>query len=227
VDRDVSGNLTGRFKEMFRSRAEVQWAETFDKLRLPWEYEPLMFDMGPTHFSYTPDFRVTGLSIPDSSRALYIEVKWFPDELDLTKYVRFTEWYNCDLLVLAHRKGGVLKPKKEEYFLIFRCKHCRTYDCFPLNDIPVVERDDHAYDCVPRNGTSPENYEPPGWEYSHAGSQPAACQRKQIERMVVPNYFVIQAGTIGSGRVVLPNRESSEPRITYDSPTPASRAISS
>lgn len=104
--------------DLFRSRAEVEWAKTFDLLGLPWESEPLKFDMGPKHVSYTPDFRVTGLSIPGSNRPLYLEVQRFPDEVDLTKYVRFTGWYNCDLLVLAHMKGGVLRPKKEKYFLI-------------------------------------------------------------------------------------------------------------
>jgi hypothetical protein len=66
IDRDADGLMTGRYKEMFRSKAEVGWAKTFDDLGLPWQYEPLKFDMGPEHYSYTPDFRVSGLSVADS-----------------------------------------------------------------------------------------------------------------------------------------------------------------
>ena len=88
--------------ERFRSREEVEWAQAFDRVGLQWDYEPLKFDLGPDHHSYTPDFKVAGLVNPDSTRALYIEVQWFGEAMDLTKYVRFTEWYNCDLLVLRY-----------------------------------------------------------------------------------------------------------------------------
>lgn len=104
VALDANGEITLRPRERFRSAEEVKWAETFDALGLDWEYEPLKFDMGPNHFSYTPDFRITDLSVPGSSRSLFIETKWFGEEMLLTKYVRFTEWYECDLLVLAYRK---------------------------------------------------------------------------------------------------------------------------
>ncbi len=67
----------------------------------------------------------------------YVEIKRFPDEVNLTKYVRFTKWYNCDLLVLAHRDGGVLTPKSERYFLILSCQHCNTYDCWPCEEFPA------------------------------------------------------------------------------------------
>ncbi len=64
-------NYPHRYRnEVFRSLAEVRWAKAFDRLGLRWKYEPLKFDMGPTHVSYCPDFRVAGLSIPDSDRAL-------------------------------------------------------------------------------------------------------------------------------------------------------------
>src|SRR5258708_22445502 len=115
--------------------------------------------MGPEHFSYTPDFTVSGFSIPDSDRSLYIEVKWFGEEMNLTKYVRFTEWYNCDLLVLARYKGEAenqnrkpslgdlpLKPEKQRYFLILRCSHCNTYDYFPCDERPTdeyIQRQNH------------------------------------------------------------------------------------
>lgn len=240
IGRDAEGNLTGRFKEVFRSSEEVKWAEGFDELGLPWEYEPLRFDMGPQHFYYTPDFRVTGLSIPNSNRPLYIEVKWFGEDVDLTKYVRFTKWYDCDLLVLAHdagpskrvrRRNSVLKPQKQRHFLVFRCTHCDTYECFPLAEILLVERRDFirpegkTYDCHPCNGMPPDHYLPPSWEYSHAATRPSACQGKPIERMVIPNYFIIQAGTVLTGLVVLPDRGSSELRIAYNDPTPASQVI--
>ena len=177
---------TLRFKEVFRSKAEVEWVKTFDRLGLPWESEPLKFDMGPDYVSYTPDFRVTGLSIPGSDRALFIEVKRFPDDVNLTKYVRFTEWYNCDLLVLAHEQGGMPRPKKENYFLVFKCTHCGTYDCFSLNDILLVKRqdpdrpNDNTYDCLPCDGMPPDDYKPPNYEHSHAGSRPSTARRSPL-----------------------------------------------
>jgi hypothetical protein len=177
--------------DLFRSSAEVEWAKTFNQLGLPWDSEPLKFDMGPEHFSYTPDFRVTGLSIPGSDRPLYIEVKRFPDELDLTKYVRFTEWYNCDLLVLAHQKGGVLKPRKARYFIVLRCPRCNTYECFAC-DQRTTE------DYWPRHG-------------------PSVCQACQgtFERMVLPSYFLIQEGTIRTGHVLLEEHPASGLRLSF------------
>lgn len=168
--------------ELFRSNAEVEWAKTFDQMGLAWVSEPLKFDMGPIHVSYTPDFIVAGL-IPDSNRALYVEIKRFPDAVDLTKYVRFTEWYNCDLLVLAHQKGGMLKPRKEKHFIIFRCAHCNTYDCFSCNGL-ITE--DHLLPF---------------------GSPVCQVCQGPFTRMVVPNYFLIQAGIVGPGRLVLSERE--------------------
>jgi hypothetical protein len=185
--------------ESFRSSAEVAWAKAFDLLGLAWESEPLKFDMGKKHASYTPDFKVAALSIPGSSRPLYIEIKRFPDYLDLTKYVRFTEWYNCDLLVLAHYTGGVLKPKKEKHFRVLWCKDCNTYDCWPYDGLPA----DYY-----RNPNEP--------------SACPACQKEPLESMVVPNYFLIQAGTILTGRITLPERGSSERRITYTAPVSSS-----
>jgi len=41
----------------FRSRLEARWALFFDKLGLPWEYEPEGFDLGAQGW-YLPDFRV-------------------------------------------------------------------------------------------------------------------------------------------------------------------------
>ena len=177
--------------DLFRSSAEVEWAKTFNQLGLPWESEPLKFDMGPKHVSYTPDFRVTGLSFPGSDRPLYIEVKRFPDEVDLTKYVRFTEWYKCDLLLLAHQRGGVLKPRKEGYFLVLGCPRCDTYDCFACDEPPA------------------EDYQPP---YA-----PPVCQACQgpFARVAVPNYFLIQQGTIRTGRVELERHPTSGLRLRF------------
>jgi hypothetical protein len=193
-----------RFKEVFRSPVEVEWAKAFDKLGLPWEYEPLKFDMGPEHVSYTPDFRVTGLSIPDSNRALYIEVKWFGEPMYLTKYVRFTEWYNCDLLILAHNSGGVLRPRKEKYFLVLKCAQCNAYDCFACGERPTASYRPQPAACVT---------EPP-FAASGSGGCPR-CQATRLERIVVPSFFLIQAGTIGKGRVVLPGRGSCGGQIQY------------
>jgi hypothetical protein len=178
--------------EIFRSSVDAEWAKTFDRIGLAWEYQPLKFDMGPTYFSYTPDFRVTGLSVPDSSRALYIEVKHFPDNVDLSKYVRFTQWYNCDLLVLAHAKGGVLRPNKERFFLALRCAHCNTYDCFSCNESPE------------------DDYKP----LHEVGRPHPDCEGERLERIVLHSYFLIQAGTIRKGQVVLPDRTKSGQKLS-------------
>lgn len=221
LERDTDGYFTGRFKEMFRSEVEGEWAEAFDELGLQWEYEPLKFAMGPKHFSYTPDFKVAGFSIPDSKRPLYIEVKWFGEDMNLSKYVRFTEWYNCDLLVLAHYdrdlwqrakrwkkrpRPNVLKPEKHRYYLILRCTHCDNYIDFPSEELPA------------------EDYQPPNlvqrWQYDSSvwGRESCVCEGKPIERIVVPDDFLIQAGTIGRGRVVLPDATSSGRQISYICP---------
>jgi hypothetical protein len=263
LDRDADGNLTFRFKEMFRSVTEVEWATTFDRLGLKWEYEPLRFDMGPEHFSYTPDFRVTGFSVPDSNRALYLETKWFGESMDLTKYVRFTDWYNCDLLVLAHEPGGVLRPEKERYFLILKCSHCGIYDWFPYNEVPtdnylrLVERrparpsggytdieerfpfgyrleadgtfwlmtGDLSPSAISRLGLS-ENIDPSARntaltalaEMMPLRRHPSACREIPLERIVVPNYFVIQSGAIVKGHVVLPDGTSDSRHVSYVCP---------
>jgi hypothetical protein len=201
--------------------------------------------MGPKHFSYTPDFKVAGLSIPDSNRPLYIEVKWFGEDMDLTKYVRFTEWYNCDLLVLAHYdrhlwerakrwkkrpRPNVLKPEKGGYFLVLRCPKCNAHDCFPYNEPPT---DDYIR-LVERRPPKPysrrksDYYEaletfPFGYRLQADGTfwltterdHPSACQEQPIERIVVPDDFLIQAGSVGRGRVVLPDGTTSGGQISY------------
>lgn len=50
----------------FRSRVEFSWAQEFETLGLPWEYEPFTFRQGRE--SYTPDFGLCG-------RELYAEIK--------------------------------------------------------------------------------------------------------------------------------------------------------
>jgi hypothetical protein len=276
VSRDVDGNLTLEFKERFRSITEVEWATAFDRLGLQWEYEPLKFDMGPKHFSYTPDFRVPELATPGSGRTLYIETKWFGETMDLTKYVRFTRWYNCDLLVLAHDEGiarkkdiDVLKPKNKRYFLILKCAQCDSYDWFPCDELPtddyicsqntpsapyilrqnmpyaladkfpsgyrlaaegtfwlVVEEEPPSFAVLPASAWS-EKEQAKFWAdklvfwRAHRGlmpyrHHPIACQAGAFERIVAPNYFLIQAGTIRGERVVLP--ESTPFQIRYACP---------
>jgi hypothetical protein len=204
---DADGNSpTFPYRERFRSPAEVEWAAAFDRLELPWEYEPLKFDMGPELHSYTPDFRVTGLTIPGSNRPLYIEIKWFGEDMDLTKYVLFTKWYNCDLLVLAHYdrelwkrakrwkkrpRPNVLKPEKQRHYLILKCAQCDAYDYFPCDENTLEQR--RLCD----------------WRH-------ASCirQGKFVEQIVVPDDFLIQAGAIRTGRVVLPDGTSSARQIS-------------
>ena len=183
--------------EVFRSSVEARWAKTFQELGLGWEYEPLRFDMGTeerfdangrsrgSYYSYTPDFVVPSLLVPGRDRPLYIEVKQFPDLVDVGKYVAFTDWYDCDLLVLAHRSGGVLHPR-QKYFLITRCPRCGFYDCWSCNDRP-------AEDHVPPSGFARDCC-------STAQANPAWM----LERMVVGNYFLIQSGAIQQATIDLP-----------------------
>jgi hypothetical protein len=53
----------------FRSKLEARWSVIFDGLCLPWEFEPVTFDL-PSGV-YVPDFRI----FPDDDRAFWIEVK--------------------------------------------------------------------------------------------------------------------------------------------------------
>lgn len=232
------------FKEKFRSKAEVEWAAAFDLLGLVWEYEPLKFDMGPKYFSYTPDFRVSGLSVPDSTRDLYIEVKQFPnEEMNLSKYVRFTEWYRCDLVVLAHegcdalkKRGDVLKARDKRYFLVLRCSQCNTYDWFPFTELPSddylrvrpgwtfgqqwldifpfgyrLDNDGQFWlseeQPAPSTVCGSSNIHPAAVEAAVANMMPfkqhqVSCIQKALEKLVVPNYFVIEAGKSAGGATV-------------------------
>jgi len=246
--------------QSFLSPVEVKWAKAFDRLGLQWEYEPLKFDMGPKHFSYTPDFRVAGISIADSNRPLFIEVKWFGEDMNLTKYVRFTEWYNCDLLVLGHYDRALWKrgqhrkhrpqpdlrtPKKQGYYLVLKCTHCGTYDWYPYNEFPT---DDYIrlVEARPRwafgsSDNAPERFLlgyrleadgtfwlteelPPSTVTSLQGAlaglmpfkdHPSACQRSPVERMVIPDCFVIQTGALFGLEGWLYQRGLSDLRITY------------
>jgi hypothetical protein len=128
---------------------------------------------------------------------LYIEIKLPFDDIDLTKYVRFTQWYNCDLLVLSHDRGGVLKPKKEKYFLIFRCTHCDCYDWYLCDEWPAAD------------------YKPPYME-TYEQLNPSPCNGEPKERFILSSYFLIQAGTIRRRRILLPDRSSSGRQITVE-----------
>ncbi len=91
----------------FRSRLEARWAVFFDKLHIPWQYEPEGFDLGGAGF-YLPDFRIT---VGDRER--WIEVKPLPmwqqlqglDELvdarDLRRMAVFSIQEGVDLEVVG------------------------------------------------------------------------------------------------------------------------------
>ncbi len=182
-------------QEKFRSSLEVAWARAFDGLGLGWEYEPLKFDMGEDWFSYTPDFRVAGLSVPGSDRQLYVEVKSFPDDIDFDKYRSFTDWYQCDLLLLAHAKGGVLHPKKWKWFTFFRC---------PIHGCEFYYQTD---DLLPQNYRPP--YEPPHERWEHSSQTCWECdtfERRPAQVVSVRNYLLIQQGTIMKAKVEFPDR---------------------
>lgn len=59
----------------FRSRLEARWAVFFDRLNIPWEYEPQGYVVGPQQVPYLPDFWLPELS-------LWAEVKGSHDQLD-------------------------------------------------------------------------------------------------------------------------------------------------
>ncbi|MGD1096389.1 MAG: hypothetical protein ABSB35_30900 [Bryobacteraceae bacterium] len=192
--------------------------------------------------------------------------------MNLTKYVRFTEWYDCDLLVLADTaksrkyncdlrilardKDGLSRTKKEKYFLVLRCITCDTYDWFPCDELPttryIIRQNCPSSQYIKRQNVPsslargfPFGYrmaeggtfwlrveeEPPPltilstsaisekqqteywdlqlriWKAAVSTmpykSHPSLCHGKPFERIVVPNYFLIQAATLGRGRVVL------------------------
>lgn len=63
----------------FRSRAEARWAVFFDRLDVPWDYEPEGFELPSGR--YLPDF-----FLPATKGGTYFEVKGQkPDDAELTK----------------------------------------------------------------------------------------------------------------------------------------------
>jgi hypothetical protein len=165
--------------------------------------------------------------------------------MDLTKYVRFTPWYNSDLLVLAHyepnmRRAGrdVLRPKNKRYFLVLRCTSCDTYDRFPFWEPPT---DDYIRAVAENYETGERHHvfaffrmgyhaaadgtlwlrteDPPDPAYARLmpyKHHRSICQRMPLEEIAVPNYFMIQAGAIRRERVLLP--DSSPWQIRYACP---------
>ena len=76
----------------FRSRLEAKWAVFFDKIRIPWQYEPDGYDLGDLGW-YLPDFYLPWFKA-------FIEIK--PDNLDLIsitkakdKLIRLFESVDC------------------------------------------------------------------------------------------------------------------------------------
>ncbi|MET0416087.1 MAG: hypothetical protein ABW022_08710, partial [Actinoplanes sp.] len=70
----------------FRSRLEARWAVFFDRLGVPWEYEPegYALECGP----YLPDF----LLYPNTDDAFWLEIKSsHPSSNELTKLRQLTE----------------------------------------------------------------------------------------------------------------------------------------
>ena len=88
---------------LFRSRLEARWALFFDRLHIPWEYEPQGFDIGDGQ-AYLPDF-LLGMG-----KIVWAEVKpsvW-ADEDGVARWERF---------MLAQKPGsrGVLLTSMNSY----------------------------------------------------------------------------------------------------------------
>jgi hypothetical protein len=75
----------------FRSRLEADWANTLDRLKIKWSYEPQLFTL-PNGQRYLPDFWLEELST-------WLEVKG-PGISGLDKTVSFAQWRE-DCLVIA------------------------------------------------------------------------------------------------------------------------------
>jgi len=61
----------------FRSRLEARWAVFFDKLRIPYQYEPEAF-VCEDGSQYTPDFFLPNSYLRDKDmKGLYLEIKYF------------------------------------------------------------------------------------------------------------------------------------------------------
>lgn len=89
----------------FRSTLEGRWAMVLDGLGLPWEYEPVLFDLPSGR--YLPDFRVLG---GYAGVEFWIEVKGpVPDTREFTVATE-VNLYHAPLIILAgdipRRHGG-------------------------------------------------------------------------------------------------------------------------
>ena len=89
----------------YRSRLEARWSVVLDGIGLPWEYEPVLFDLPSGR--YLPDFRVLG-GYPGVE--FWIEVKGpVPDTREFTVATE-VNLYHGPLIILAgdipRRHGG-------------------------------------------------------------------------------------------------------------------------
>lgn len=93
----------------FLSKFEKSLAETLDKSKMHWQYEPMSVDWQPPVSTYTPDFVVT---MPDGT-AQYVEVKGFLDVGSRIKMLCVKEQYpDLDIAFLFMRGNNRLTKAK-------------------------------------------------------------------------------------------------------------------
>ena len=85
------GHGRGRRQDLnnlfFRSRWEANFARILNYWKIPWEYEPVRFDLGDC--TYLPDFKVHDPEAGD----YFVEIKGMFEELDKKKFKLFSEKY--------------------------------------------------------------------------------------------------------------------------------------
>lgn len=126
---------------LFRSKLEAKWAVFFDKLRVPYQYEPEAF-ICKDGSQYTPDFYLPDSYLRYSIRkGLYLEIK--PLEFMDNKYEKrissaFGKQSNLCLFVgdpydnvcteygcPEHDRNHELRPNFDNYMMLFYCEKCR------------------------------------------------------------------------------------------------------
>lgn len=133
-----------------RSRLEAAWAEQFDAMEWPWQYEPIC--LATTDGQYLPDFHV---SIPGFAEHVYVEVKpstWIsPEENGYTG-----DWRDVDSWNAAASAIGAKLQRLERIIaanaridLLIVCTSSSEGRVTILASSPGIEPRTNTYEVVP------------------------------------------------------------------------------
>lgn len=141
----------------FRSRLEARWAVFFDRLNIPWEYEPEGYLVGPDQVPYLPDF----LIYPNTPHSFWLEIKaTAPTEAEIAKARGLAEGTGLTTYIYF-RQPEVPAPD---------LSHIKTFDQYAPHDLVRHQFWDEEFGWI-----SYEIYEyrAPGWVLA---SQPTALR---------------------------------------------------